>query len=263
MAKTLRRPSTSPSPGAPSLGPAGDDIVYDTAYVARTLDRLIAGRLQDLETLRQIASETNAEAQHRQFIQLAKSTREAYEGLLQSRELLVGLHKQASGGEVVAAVDSVSGLPNSAAFQARLGADLAALAPARTLSLMVIELGALQVLASEAGADVANRIVRRFSIILRRVTKRSDYMARIGAQHFAIIFEDILPESAIAIALRIHQAIEDKLSPSRSPVAGALSVTMGIAGASGPGITCPDLLQKAQDAIARARKEGRPAIYVA
>lgn len=265
MTRSLRRPSSSlPSLAADAIH---NETVFDTAFVARTMDRLIAGRLQDLETLRQIALDMNAgsdgEALHRQLLVLARSAREAYDGLQQSREILVGLHKQASGGEVVAAVDRLTGLPNRAAFSARLGLQVASLTPARTLSLMLIELGSLQFLASEIGPGVANRVVKRFAAILRRTLKRTDYVARIGPQHFAVVFEDILPEKAVTIALRVHEAIDAKMTSERNPVADMLSVTMGIAAASGPDVTAKHLLAKAEEAVVQARKEGRTAIYVA
>ena len=267
MPRTIRRPSTPTLADVPAAATNGGEIVFDTAFVARTLDRLIVGRLQDLATLRHIAHDMNpaldGEALHQQLLLLARSARTAYDGLQESRDILVGLHKQASGGEVVAAVDTITGLPNRAAFSVRLSEHLKALAPARTLSLVLIELGALELLASEIGPGIANRVVKRFAVILRRTTKRTDYVARIGPQHFAVLFEDILPEKAVSIALRINDAIETKMSPAGQPIAARLSVTMGIANVSGSGSSAGDLLQKAYDAIGQARKEGRPAIYVA
>lgn len=267
MPRTLRRPSTQELPDASSPMPAAGEIVFDTAFVARSLDRLTVGRLQDMETLRQMALDlnagTNSEALHRQIVTLARSVHEAYEGLQQSREVLVGLHKQASGGAVVASVDQLTGLANRAAFSAHLSGKLDRLQPAGTLSLMLVELGALKVLASEIGSAVTNRVVRRFAVILRRAIKRTDYVARIGPQHFAVVFEDVLPEKAVSIALRVHDAIEAKMSPNGGPMAGVLSITMGIAGACGPGLAAEDLVRKAYDAVSQARKEGRPAIYLA
>lgn len=266
MPKTMRRPSTPPRPDIEAPGNAGGEIVFDTAFVAHSLDRLIAGRLQDLETLRHIAADIGTpgnEPLHRQLLALARSAREAFDALQQSREILVGLHKQASGGEVVASVDGRTSLPNRNAFSTHLSGLLRRLEPAHTVSLVLVEIGALQLLASEAGPTVANRVVNRFATILRRTVKRSDFVARIGPQHFAMIFEDILPEKAVNIALRIHEAIEAKMSTKGESVAGLLSVTMGIAAAAGPGSVASTLLQNAYDAVAQARREGRPAIYVA
>lgn len=266
MPRPARRPSTLIVPVIDTPTDANGELVFDTAFVARTLDRLIAGRLQDLETLRHIATEMRTPenaARHRQLLALARSARTAFDDLQQSREILVGLHKQASGGEVVASVDARTSLPNRRAFSTRLSEALKQLEPSHTLSLMVIEVGALQLLASEVGATVAERIVKRFAAILRRTVKRTDFVARIGPQQFALIFEDILPETAVKIAHRIHEAIEEKLSPKGEPLAGLLSVNTGIAAATTPGLPADHLLQQAQDAVVQARKEGRPTIYVA
>lgn len=267
MPRPLRRPSTQDIIADALPTPAVGEIVFDTAFVARSLDRLIVGRLQDMETLRQIALDlnagANAEALHRQIVSLARSTREAYECLQQNREVLVSLHKQASGGVVVASVDQLTGLANRAAFSTHLTAKLGALQPAGTLCLMLVELGALRFLANEIGPTATNRVVKRFATILRRTIKRTDYVARLGSQHFAVVFESVLPEKAVPIALRIHDAIEAKLSPRGGPMAGLLSVTMGVAGAAGPGSSADDLMRKAYEAVAQARKEGRPAIYLA
>lgn len=277
MPRPTRRTATPnlPDPAIPEN--PGGEIVFDTATVARTLDRLIAGRLQDLETLRTIAIDLNSsggnETIHRQLLALARSARDAVDGLQQSRAILVERHKQASGGKVVAAIDSGTGLANGAAFATRLSEALKQLKPAHTLSLMVIEIGALQLLANEAGSAVANRVVRRFAAILRRAIKRSDYVARIAPHQFAVIFEDVLPEKAVSIAFRVHEAIEKKLSPSGESIAGILSVNMGIAGTTGQATasghatdqdaSAEDLLSIARDAVIQARREGRPAIFVA
>ncbi len=265
MSKPLPRPASRTVERNPQ--PPADGRVYDTAFVARTLDRLIAGRIQDLDTLRQIALEAgpglDPEALHRQLVVLARSAREAYESLQQSREILVGLHRKASGGDVVAAVDGLTGLPNRAAFAARLARDVAALTPARTLSMVLIELGSLQLLAHEIGQGAASRIVKRFAVLLRRTLKRSDYIARTGHHQFAVIFEDILPEKTVSIALRIHDAIQTRKTAASGPVADMLSVTIGIAAASGPAASAELLMEQAEAAVVQARKEGRPTIYVA
>ena len=244
--------------------------VFDTATVAGTVDRLIAGRLKDLETLRSIAVELHAkggnEAMHRQLLLLARSARDAVDDLQKSRDILVGRHRQASGGKVIAAVDGGTGLANRAAFMSRLSDMLGWLAPSRTLSLMVIELGALQLLANEAGPAVASRVVRRLAAILRRTLKRGDYIARIAPHQFAVIFEDIRPEQVVPIALRVHETIRTKLSPSGEAISDILSINIGIAGAGiepASGRGSADLVEMAQKAIVDARREGRPAIYVA
>lgn len=271
MTRQSRRLSTPLLPGSAQPGGAEEAIIFETATVARTLDRLIAGRLQDMEMLRTIALELKAAggnvAMHRQLLALARSAREAVDDLQNSRAILVDRHRQASGGEIVAAVDAGTGLANHAAFATRLSEMLAELQTPETLSLMIVEVGALQLLANQAGHAIANRIVRRFAVILRRALKRGDYVARIAPHQFAIIFEDILPQQAAAIGLRLHEVITRKMSPSGDAITDVLSINMGIAGATGsasaPGPSAEDLVAMARAALSEARGEGRPSIYVA
>lgn len=267
MPKAKQRLPQAACPTLPDTVPPGGEIVFDTAFVARMLDRLIAGRVQDLDLLRSIAQETASltgnDTIHQRLLALARSAREAHTSLMESREILVGLHKQAASGGMIAAIDAITGLPNRDAFSARLSESLKDLPPARTISLMLVEIGALQAVVSEVGLTIANRVLKRFAAVLRRAVKRSDFVARIGPQHFAVIFEDVLPEKIIPIALRVHDVIEARLSPSGEPLASLLSVSMGIAGASGPSSTGSDLMSRAYEAIGQGKKEGRPTIYVA
>jgi diguanylate cyclase (GGDEF)-like protein len=246
-------------------------VVFETASLARTVDRLIAGRLQDLEILKSLASELKStnpgDPSYRSLMALARSAREAMSDLQKSRDVLVNRHLQASGGKIVAAVDSATRLANHGAFTQRLSDTLANLAPARTVSLMIVEVGALYLLASEAGPDVANKVVRRLSAILRRTLKRSDFIARISPHEFAVIFEDLLPEQVVPIALRVHDAIRAKLSPAKGTIADVLSINMGIAGTSGrekfDNVSAEYLVSIAQSAVVDARRQERPAIFVA
>ena len=247
--------------------PADSQTVLDTAVVARTLDKLIAGRLHDLELLRTVAQDVldgaSAEALRRQLLALARSAREAYESLQESRDILVGLHREASGGEIVAAVDSITGLPNAVVFGAELSRRFEPDAGAPMITLMLVEIGALQRVVTEAGLPAANNMLRRFSAILRKSVKRTDFVARIGPKSFAVIFQDLLPELATKIAFRTHDAIAARLSPSGETLMEQLEITIGIAGRTEEMTSSDELLQKAQEALVMARKPGAPGIYVA
>ena len=128
---------------------------------------------------------------------------------------------------------------------------------------MLVEIGALQMLVSELGLKMANRVVKRFAAILRKTVKHTDFIARIGPQHFAIVLQKILPEHAAAIALRIHEVMEARLSPSSDTVMQILSVTVGIAGIKAEGDDTAAILQRAHEALLAARKQDVASIYVA
>jgi GGDEF domain-containing protein len=73
----------------------------------------------------------------------------------------------------------------------------------------------------------------------------------------------VLSDNVAAIALRIHDAMERKLHPGKDPVMQMLKVTIGIAGNKIGDTSSTDLLQRAQDAVATARRQGGASIYLA
>jgi diguanylate cyclase (GGDEF)-like protein len=263
-------PSSSRSLPVPvtqlSLRQAVNGLV-ETAVVVNELDRLIAGRAHDLELLRHIDESIKAGASrgeiHRQLLLLARSSREAFQSLQTSRETLVSVHKQSAGDKVAAVVDPISGFPNRDAFEARLEETVRNCTAAFDAVLMLIDIGALQFVASELGNKIAGRIVKRFATILKQSVKRTDFIARVGPTQFAIIFRNVLPDNVASIALRIHDAMERKLHPGKDPVMQMLQVTIGIAGNKPDDASSADLLQRAQEAVVTARKQVSASIYLA
>ena len=121
----------------------------------------------------------------------------------------------------------------------------------------------LQLVANELGNKVANRVVKRFAAILQRSVKHTDFIARVGPQQFAIIFHNVLQDNVASIALRIHDAMEQKLHPGKDPVMQMLQVTIGIAGNKLEDASGSDLLHRAQEALVMARKQMGAGIYLA
>jgi diguanylate cyclase (GGDEF)-like protein len=246
---------------------ADANLAVDTAMVVNRLDRLISGRVNDLEMLRNVAASLKAGASQgevlRKLVLLARSSREAFDALQASRDALVGVHLSSSGGEVLPVVDRVTGLPNRDAFESRLAERFDPVGGAPGNVLMLIEIGALQILASEMGSKAANRFVRRFAAILRKALKRSDFIARLNAQQFAVILQNVLPENVASIALRIHETMEAKLSPGTNPVMQMLSVTIGITARKPEDESAAAVFARAQDALVAARNQVDSSIYLA
>lgn len=280
---TMRNREVATRPASQSIAPArvrnlpvpvsqlpSKEVVnglVETAVVVNELDRLIAGRARDLEILKDIsesirAGATQAEV-HRKLLLLARSSREAFQSLQASRDTLVSVHKRSAGNRVAAVVDPATGLPNRPAFDARLEATFRNCATTFDAVLMLLDIGALQFVASELGNKVADRIVKRFAVILRQSVKHTDFIARTGPQQFAIIFNDVLQDNVASIALRIHDAMEQKLRPGKDPVMQMLQVTIGIAGNKLEDGSSADLLQRAQEALIMARKQMGAGIYLA
>lgn len=248
--------------------PASEEtnLAVETALAVKRLDKLISGRMHDLDILKALAGSLKtgpAQADiHRQLLALARSAREAFQALQSSRDALIALHRKSLGGEIIAVFDNITGLPNRASFEARLDDTFRKSIATSDTVLMLIEIGALPVLASEMGAKAANKVVRRFASVLRKTVKRTDFIARVGTQHFAIIFEHMLPENAAAIGLRIHDAMDTRLVPGGDPVIQMLSITIGITGNKPEDQSWADLFQRARHSLLLARKQVGAGIYI-
>jgi diguanylate cyclase (GGDEF)-like protein len=243
------------------------NLAVDTAMVVNHLDRLISGRVSDLDLLKGIAASLKAGAAeaeiHGKLLLLARSSREAFEALQASRDALVGMHLKSSGGQVLPVVDRLTGLPNKEAFEARLAHRFDPATGASDNVLMLVEIGAMQIVASEMGTKAANRLVKRFAAILRKTLKHTDFIARLSPQQFGVILQNVLPENVASIALRVHQTMEAKLSPGVNPVMQMLSVTIGITARKPEDTTAAAVLSRAQDALVAARGQVESSIYIA
>ena len=260
-------PTKLPAQPADAERTARGASVIETAVIVSELDKLIYGRARDLEILKNIAESVAAGASrddiHHKLLLLAKSCREAFQSLQASRETLVSIHGTSTGGEVMALVDKTTGFANRTAFDAKLEEAFRESSSTSGTVLMLIEIGALQFLASEVGAKVATRIVRRFAAILSRNVKRSDFIARVGPQQFAIVFRNVLPDHVMSIALRIHDAMRKGLLPGTEPIMQMLQVTIGITANKAEDKSSSDLMVRAQDSLPIARRQVGAGIYMA
>jgi diguanylate cyclase (GGDEF)-like protein len=243
------------------------ELAVQTALAINRMDQLIAGRVNDLEILKALAVSLKAGAPkaqlHHQLLILARSSQHAFQSLQSSRDALVALHKQSSGGTIAPVVDKVTGLPNRSAFDMRLDDIFVSAQSTSDVVLMLLDIGSLALLSSQAGSRIADRVVRRFASILRKTVKRSDYIARVGPQQFGIVFEHILPENAATVALRIHEAMKARLAPTDDPLLQMLAVSITITGRKNEDTSSADLLQRASDCIPLARKQVGGGIYIA
>ncbi|MDO9417582.1 GGDEF domain-containing protein [Pararhizobium sp.] len=158
-------------------------------------------------------------------------------------------------------IDPMTGMPNKAAFSARLTGLFEDSASRHRTVLMLIELSSLRALTQQVGQELANRIVRRFGVILRKSVKKNDFVARIGDQEFALLFDDVTHDNVRSIAYRLHDTVEAKLLPRKDGKrpANILRMTMGIAGCD-DAATPNEFFTKAETTLVSARNQAEPRI---
>jgi len=191
------------------------------------------------------------------------------------RWLLVDEHRTSDGGTVVlytdiselkqrenqirhlAQHDSLTGLPNRAAFLERLGQALEA-APSRSggVVVMYLDLYRFKTLNETVGDVGGDAVLRGISDRLRPCLGAGDTLARLGGDEFGVIIPDLKPpETATMMACRMLEAATEPFEVQGRQVTVGLSI--GIANSLTDGADADQLRKKAYLALYRAKVEGR------
>ncbi|RKE85324.1 diguanylate cyclase [Rhizobium sp. AG855] len=107
--------------------------------------------------------------------------------------------------------DRLTGLPNRAAFLQKLEEAHASTTAAHTSALVLIEICDLPHLHQQYGDEATAKLIKGLAGIFRKAIKKHDYIARIEADTFAFIFDDIDANAAHIIAERLFITAENNL----------------------------------------------------
>lgn len=153
--------------------------------------------------------------------------------------------------------DELTGLPNRALFQDRLGQALAAARRRETcVALLFLDLDDFKRINDTLGHDAGDHLLEGVSKRLAVCLRDEDTLSRIGGDEFVVILPHITgPDDAVKVAQKLIHALE-----SPFPLAGHdLNITssIGISVAPFDGLTPETLFKNADVAMYRAKHEGR------
>ena len=155
--------------------------------------------------------------------------------------------------------DLLTGLANRTSFTQQLDGPVRGRGDviADNFAVFMLDLDKFKLVNDTLGHTAGDQLLREVAGRLKAATRQTDVLARLGGDEFAIIqpLEDAGHEGAIALALRIIQAIERPfdLDGHRANV----GTSIGIALAPQDGRDPKDLLKKADLALYAAKAEGR------
>lgn len=149
-----------------------------------------------------------------------------------------------------ARTDPLTGLLNRRAIEERLEAELArSTRAAKPLSIVMVDLDGFKRVNDEFGHHAGDEALEAFAEILRTCARRSDAIARMGGDEFALV----LPETDAADAERLAERIAGRLNAT--PIGGSIRVTATTGRASFPqdGATFDELFRVADGALYAGR----------
>ncbi|MDH3497810.1 MAG: diguanylate cyclase [Gemmatimonadota bacterium] len=125
----------------------------------------------------------------------------------------------------IAATDGLTGVWNRRAFLHQLEIQMQfALRTSRPLSLLMVDVDWFKAFNDEFGHLAGDAVLRQFAAVLRQQARRSDYVARIGGEEFAVILPETDRGGAIQLGERFRQAIERQVW-SRRAITASIGAT--------------------------------------
>lgn len=163
--------------------------------------------------------------------------------------------------EALAITDPLTGLRNARYFHARLGEEFAEMQrTGKPVAVAVIDLDHFKVVNDRFGHLVGNDVLVTVANAIARTTRHGETEARIGGEEFALLLPDSTTEAALEAADRVRRAIGEAETPVGEAEGGAIRITAsaGVASmADLPGASAIELMRAADDALYRAKREGR------
>jgi diguanylate cyclase (GGDEF)-like protein len=157
--------------------------------------------------------------------------------------------------ETSAATDPLTGLPNRRYFN-----EFSALLAGRrragdAVAVLMIDIDKFKGLNDTYGHPTGDQVLRSVAEAITTAVRDQDVPARIGGEEFAVLLRNPGPDVAIEIGERVRQAVRD-LDLAALGVPG-ISVSVGVANASSADEPIQAVLDRADQALLRAKRAGR------
>jgi two-component system cell cycle response regulator len=128
----------------------------------------------------------------------------------------------------------------------------------KPLSLLMLDVDYFKAVNDTYGHEAGDRVLRELANRIRKHIRNVDLGFRIGGEEFVIVLPDTEADVALRVAERLRKAVSSRAFPL-SDGKGALPVTIsvGIASFASPSDTLETLLKRADEALYKAKRDGR------
>jgi two-component system, cell cycle response regulator len=159
----------------------------------------------------------------------------------------------------MALIDPLTGLNNRRYFTSHLTSLLGHAGSTRgDLTLLALDIDHFKQVNDTHGHDAGDDVLREFARRMKLNVRGFDLVCRLGGEEFVIVMPDTDPERGFRIADRIRQSVG---TVPFSIDGGAkdidVTVSVGMTGLRGEDATVEALLKRADEALYRAKRDGR------
>jgi diguanylate cyclase (GGDEF)-like protein len=188
-----------------------------------------------------------------------------------TRRILVGAAIEASAAlarayshrdaEARASTDALTGLPNRRYFDEFVGLLARRRRAGDAVGILMVDVDRFKALNDKHGHATGDRVLRAVAGAIVSAVREDDVPARFGGEEFVVLLRNPDPGVAVEIGERIRAAVRG-LDLQRLDVP-PVSVSVGVAVATGPDDPIDELIEVADDALYRAKRGGRDRVVAA
>ncbi len=164
--------------------------------------------------------------------------------------------------EALAAIDWLTGVYNRRQFETLARAELArSQRYVRPLTVLMMDIDHFKDVNDRYGHAVGDRVLQDLATVCLAIKRDADVVARIGGEEFALL----LPETTEAAAAQFAERLRQQIRICAPVVEGkrlAITVSIGIAGATLKTSGTESLLNSADQALYNAKHSGRDRVVV-
>jgi diguanylate cyclase (GGDEF)-like protein/PAS domain S-box-containing protein len=162
----------------------------------------------------------------------------------------------------LAATDPLTGLANRRSFLACLHAALGDTRrePTRRSALLMIDIDHFKRVNDTHGHPVGDEVLQHAARLIRASLRQHDRAGRLGGEEFAVLLDDVDPDTALVLAERLCQTVA---ASAAATAAGPVSITISQGLSTVSGEDPARVLGDADAALYRAKRNGRNRVCVA
>jgi diguanylate cyclase (GGDEF)-like protein len=157
--------------------------------------------------------------------------------------------------ETSASTDPLTGLPNRRYFEEFSSLLVGRRRSGDALAVLMIDIDKFKGLNDTYGHPAGDEVLRSVAGAITAAVRDQDVPARIGGEEFAVLLRNPGPAVALEVGERVRRAVRD-LDLGDLGVPG-VSVSVGVANATGPDEPIHALVDRADRALLRAKRAGR------
>lgn len=160
--------------------------------------------------------------------------------------------------------DGLTGLFNRRYMEEMMARELhRAIRYHRPLSVIMMDIDHFKNFNDSYGHLAGDAILREMGRVIQSQIRREDIACRYGGEEFVIILTEASVQDTVARAERIRLGVKELSVHHGSRVLEGISISLGVAGFPPNGNTPQDLIETADAALYRAKREGRDRVMVA